>query len=201
MWSLKTLIGIRVNIQLIFDQHFVNIVLKDFLNLFFRERRQEEDREGEKHQCVVPSHMPPPGDLACNSGMCPDWESNRRPFGLQASTQSTEPGPFCEDFICSGQSSRQTKMLTQSLLLRNAILRGTRHANKLLLDDKVIATVKKKICTDSLVSKLVRCMDLPCALWLLEGQNICGLHQSSGVGIKIWKAQLSVGVESEAWRH
>ena len=127
----------------------MNIVLKDFLNLFFRERRKEEEREGEKHQCVVPSHMPPPGDLACNSGMCPDWESNQRPFGLQASTQSTEPGPFCEDFICSGQSSRQTKMLTQSLLLRNAILRGTRHANKLLLDDKVIATVKKKICTDS----------------------------------------------------
>ena len=35
--------------------------------------------------------MPPTGDLACNPGMCPDWESNWRPFGLQAGTQPTEP--------------------------------------------------------------------------------------------------------------
>ena len=33
----------------------------------------------------------PTGDLAHNPGMCPDWESNRRPFGLQAGTQSSEP--------------------------------------------------------------------------------------------------------------
>ena len=31
----------------------------------------EGEREVEKHQCVVASHMPPPGDLACNPGMCP----------------------------------------------------------------------------------------------------------------------------------
>ena len=30
------------------------------------------------------------GDLAHNPGMCPDWEWNQRPFGSQASTQSTE---------------------------------------------------------------------------------------------------------------
>ena len=30
------------------------------------------------------------GDLACNPSMCPDWESNWRPFGLQAGTESTE---------------------------------------------------------------------------------------------------------------
>ena len=33
--------------------------------------------------------------LACNpagySGVWPDWESNRRPFGSQAGSQSTEP--------------------------------------------------------------------------------------------------------------
>ena len=33
----------------------------------------------------------PHWDLACNPGMCPDWESNQRPFGLKASAQSTEP--------------------------------------------------------------------------------------------------------------
>ena len=36
----------------------------------------ERVREGEKHQCVVASHVPPTWDLACNPGMCPDWELN-----------------------------------------------------------------------------------------------------------------------------
>ena len=49
----------------------------------FRERGREGEREGEKHQCVVVSRMPPTGDLARNPGMCPDWESNQQPFGLQ----------------------------------------------------------------------------------------------------------------------
>ena len=39
----------------------------------------------------IASRISPAGDLARNPGMCPDWESNLRPFGLQASTQSTEP--------------------------------------------------------------------------------------------------------------
>ena len=36
------------------------------------------------------SHVPPTGDLACNPGMCPDWESNQGLLGSQAHTQSTE---------------------------------------------------------------------------------------------------------------
>ena len=48
-------------------------------------------KERGKHQCVVASHTPPTGDLAQNPGMCPDWESNLRPFGSWASAQSTEP--------------------------------------------------------------------------------------------------------------
>ena len=51
----------------------------------------EEEREGEKHQCVVVSRVSPTGDLACNPGMCPDWESNQQSFHSQASAQSTEP--------------------------------------------------------------------------------------------------------------
>ena len=72
----------------------------DFLKkilLIFLERGREGEREEEKHQCVVASCMPPTRDLACNPGMCPDWESHWRPFGSQASPQSTEPyqpGPF-----------------------------------------------------------------------------------------------------------
>ena len=54
---------------------------KDFIYLFFRERKTEGEREGEIHQWVVASHAPPTGDLAHNTGMCPDWESNQRPFG------------------------------------------------------------------------------------------------------------------------
>ena len=49
------------------------------------------EREGEKHQHVVASLMPPTQDLARNPGMCPDWESNQLPFGSQATAQSTEP--------------------------------------------------------------------------------------------------------------
>ena len=57
----------------------------------FRERGKEGKRQREKHQHVVTSRAPPTGDLASNSGMCPDWESNLPPFGSQAGTQSTEP--------------------------------------------------------------------------------------------------------------
>ena len=46
--------------------------LKRFYSLTFRERGREGGREGEKHQCVVASHVPPTGDLAHNPGMCPD---------------------------------------------------------------------------------------------------------------------------------
>ena len=74
---------------------------KDFIYLFL-ERGRERERKGEKHQCVVASHAPHTGDLACNPGMCPDWESNQGPFGLQADTQSTElhqPGLFSLSII------------------------------------------------------------------------------------------------------
>ena len=52
---------------------------------------QEREREGEKHQCVVASHVPPTGDLACNPGMCPGWELNWWPFVSQTCIQSTKP--------------------------------------------------------------------------------------------------------------
>ena len=68
---------------------------KNFFKLInsfsFRKRGREGEREGEKHQCVVASHMPHTGDLAHNPGMCPDWELNQQPFALWADAQSTEP--------------------------------------------------------------------------------------------------------------
>ena len=64
---------------------------KRFYLFILRERRREGEREREKHQCVVASHVPPTDEQARNPGMCPDWESNQQPFGSQAGTQSTEP--------------------------------------------------------------------------------------------------------------
>ena len=55
-------------------------MFKDFIYLFLE---RGEGREEEKHQYVVASHVAPIGDLAHNPGMCPDWESNWRPFGSQ----------------------------------------------------------------------------------------------------------------------
>ena len=88
MWILL-LLGIVVFSKDKLDQgglrHCPNLlqVFKGFIYLFFRERGREGESEGEKHQCVGASHVAPTGDLACNPGMCPDWDSNGRPFGLQ----------------------------------------------------------------------------------------------------------------------
>ena len=73
------------------DQAFYFFCLKNISFIHFLERSREGEREGEKHQCVVASHASPTGDLVSNPDMCPDWESNWGPFGLQASIQSTEP--------------------------------------------------------------------------------------------------------------
>ena len=70
-----------------------------FLKILFmlRDRGREGESERERNINVQEIHwsvafrMPPTGDLAHHPGMCSDWESNQRPFGLQASTQSTEP--------------------------------------------------------------------------------------------------------------
>ena len=67
------------------DDH---LCLADFLKRFylfiFREREKEGEREGEKHQCVVASHVAPyylgPG---LQPRHVPDWESNWWPVGLQ----------------------------------------------------------------------------------------------------------------------
>ena len=47
------------------------LFFKRFYLFIFREKGREGKREGEKHQCVVASYMPPTGDLAHNPGLCP----------------------------------------------------------------------------------------------------------------------------------
>ena len=56
---------------------FFYLLFKIFYLFIFRERGKEGEREGEKHQYVIASCAPPTGNLACNLGMCPDWESNQ----------------------------------------------------------------------------------------------------------------------------
>ena len=58
----------------------VDLLKNSFFLIFylfiFREGKGGTTK-GEKYQCVVASQAPPPGDLACNPGMYPDWESNQ----------------------------------------------------------------------------------------------------------------------------
>ena len=61
--------------------YFTDTVGFLFKIYLFRKRGREGEREGKKHQCVVASHVDPIGDLALTPGICPDWESNWRPFG------------------------------------------------------------------------------------------------------------------------
>ena len=55
------------------------LFLRFYPFIYSREGKGGE-REGGKHQCVVASHTSPTRDLACNPGMCPDWELNQRPL-------------------------------------------------------------------------------------------------------------------------
>ena len=58
--------------------------------IYFRWSGREKERE-RNINLWLPLSCPPIGNLACNTGTCPDCESNRRPFGSQAGAQSTEP--------------------------------------------------------------------------------------------------------------
>ena len=66
--------------------------LSFFLRFYlFPERGERRETERERNINVwLPLTCPTPGNLACNPGMCPDWELNQQPFSLQANTQSTE---------------------------------------------------------------------------------------------------------------
>ena len=66
---------------------------------------------------MVASRALPAGDMACNRGMCPDWESNQQPFGSQAGTQSTEPHQprlnFCSvtvDWTLEGGAEKKKRL-------------------------------------------------------------------------------------------
>ena len=75
---------------ILFLVYFYWVYLFSLKILFiFRERGREGERVGEKHQYVAACHVPATGDLVHKPGLCPDWESNRRTFGLQAPLEAT----------------------------------------------------------------------------------------------------------------
>ena len=64
--------------------------LKDFIYLFLekgeeREKERERDFSVREKDCSVAS---PTGNLVGNPGLCPDQESNKGRFGLQAAPNS-----------------------------------------------------------------------------------------------------------------
>ena len=71
VWVIK--VGETIFSKLYFNQK--NSFSKDFIYLF-SEREEGREKEEDKYQYVVASHVIPTGDLACNPGMCPDWELN-----------------------------------------------------------------------------------------------------------------------------
>ena len=101
---------------------------KRFYLFIFRERGREGERKGEKHQCESHLSYSPTRDLACNLGMCPDWESNQWPFGLQTGTQTTEPHqsgqmfPFLFWFHTEGPGS---KFFLEFIVLPKSLCKGS----------------------------------------------------------------------------
>ena len=70
--------------------YVIHSLFKRFYLFIFREGKGGRKRGRGTSRCGCLSHTP---NWQCgpHPGMCPDWESNCRPFGSQASAQSTEP--------------------------------------------------------------------------------------------------------------
>ena len=92
----------------LFHSHFLN---RFYLFILNRGEGKKRGRETSMCGCFCFSHAPPPQphwgpDRARNPGMCPDWESNRRPFGSPAGAQSTEPHQPGLSFSFEGKRGR-----------------------------------------------------------------------------------------------
>ena len=85
----------KIHLDIFFLYFKVFFIFKDFIYLFLeRGKGREKERERNINAWIIhqsgASCTSPPGDLAHNPGMCPNWDLNLRPFSSQASTQCTE---------------------------------------------------------------------------------------------------------------
>ena len=100
--------------------------------------------------------MAPAGDPARNPGLCPDWESNQRPFSSQVSTQSTEPHQpgrkntylktlFTSDLSnrCTLSNTRKIEKKEQEAVFINPPLKNNNcdHLNTIFEDERRIGSV------------------------------------------------------------
>ena len=80
LWELPNIICLaQTEITMIILKEISILFLKKIFIYLFLDRGDGKLKEGEKHKCVVASHVPPTGDLAGNPGICPDWELNQQP--------------------------------------------------------------------------------------------------------------------------
>ena len=97
---------LQVYIQLSLHHSFFFLILT-WGHFFHCSLEREEGREKEKertsmwkrHQLVAYAICPLTGDRTCTPGMCPNQESNQRPFGLHDNIQSTKPHRLGLKFI------------------------------------------------------------------------------------------------------
>ena len=74
-----------------FTESLATYFFKDIFKFIFETEGKGGRKRGRETSMCGGLLCAPSGDLAPNPGMCPDWELNQQLFGLQASTQSTEP--------------------------------------------------------------------------------------------------------------
>ena len=82
------------------------LFFKDFIYLFL-ERGEGRERGRETSMCGCPSHAPP-GDLACNPGLCPAWEPGTLWFAGQHSIHWATPARAGFNFYWPLQHSQST---------------------------------------------------------------------------------------------
>ena len=103
------------------NPQFLIYIFFYFFNIYlfiFRQRGREEERKGEKHQCLVVSHMPHVWGPGLQPRHVP--QLGIKPFGSQASPQSTESHqPGSQFYILQGAHiyMSKTKMFTQPKLV------------------------------------------------------------------------------------
>ena len=127
----------------------------------FLDRGEGREKEQERNINVwLPLTHSPYEDLDCNPGMCPDWESNWWPFGLQASAESAETHHPGLSWQFWGQKPGQIQL---GPLLRH--LTGCNPAYKVTLR-KDLLTISLRLSATFTFFYVAVNLNSPCPSWL-----------------------------------